>query len=324
MLRGSHNFGRVGPVSTLTLEGFWVPGFWDARVAPISPAGTAYAAPMPETPLGMQVLTPDKKGSNSRWGLRVMGMLANNYTLSIGHYRTFLDMPALRLAVGESPLDAWTEMSFPAVEITGGSLSFWETHTDIVFRMEMAWFWDEPVLIPDINTPMIPLPPFLADLASQLMGMDVPGLPTEGRIPKKDILRYMIGLDKNIWIRPLNPQRSFLVSLQYFGSWVQDFDERMRQPLALYPNATEFSAAKETESTFTFLINTDYVKGDVVPQIALAYDVRGAWLFQPSVNYIFGPLRFMIQYSAIMGNMTNFGAFRDRDQVTFIFSYLLD
>jgi hypothetical protein len=52
--------------------------------------------------------------------------------------------------------------------------------------------------------------------------------------------------------------------------------------------------------------------------------VRGAWLIQPSVSLIFEPFRFAVQYSAIEGAFTNFGAFRDRDQISFVFSYLLN
>ena len=51
MLRGSYNFGRLGPIATLTVEGFWVPGNWDVRVAPLAPSGTPYAAPEPDSPL---------------------------------------------------------------------------------------------------------------------------------------------------------------------------------------------------------------------------------------------------------------------------------
>ena len=43
MLRGSYNLGYLGPIASLTLEGFWVPGNWDVRVAPIAPTGTPYA-----------------------------------------------------------------------------------------------------------------------------------------------------------------------------------------------------------------------------------------------------------------------------------------
>ncbi|MGW8322035.1 MAG: DUF1302 family protein, partial [Thermodesulfobacteriota bacterium] len=49
MLRGSYNFGTVGPISSAMIEAFWVPGNWDVSVAPYAPSGTAYAAPIPDT-----------------------------------------------------------------------------------------------------------------------------------------------------------------------------------------------------------------------------------------------------------------------------------
>jgi hypothetical protein len=61
-----------------------------------------------------------------------------------------------------------------------------------------------------------------------------------------------------------------MMSMQYFGTWVQDYDERMRVPLALYPEATDFTAAKELEGIFTFLVTTDYYGGDIVPQMVVA------------------------------------------------------
>jgi hypothetical protein len=244
-----------------------------------------------------------------------MGVLADNYNFSVGHYRSYLDIPALRLGVGESPLDAWTEVSYPDVQITGGSLSFWQSHTDVIVRAEVAWFWDEPVFIPEINTPIEPLP-------FPIPG--IPGLPVNGSIPTKNHLKWMIGLDKSTWIRWLNRTNTFLLSFQWFASWVQDYDERQRQPLALYPDATSFTAAKEVESTFTAVINTFYLKGMLNPQMALAYDPRGVWLIQPSVLCIREPFRFVVQYSGIVGNMAGFGAFRDRDQIAFTIAYLLN
>lgn len=315
MLRGSYNLGDVGPLRSISLEGFWVPGFWDATVAPLAPAGTPYAPPAPASPLERRVLTPGKTGSNSRWGVRVMGIVADNYNFSIGHYQTFLDIPALRLGVGESPLDAWMEIRYPDVQITGASLSFWQSQTDVIVRAEAAWFWDEPVFIPEINTPIDPLP---------IPIPGVPGLPRNGAIPKKDFFKWMIGLDKNVWIRPLNRTNTFLFSFQWFGSWVQDFDERMRQPLALYPDSTRFTSVKEVENIFTGLVHSFYLRGAINPQMAMAYDARGVWLFQPSVKYTREPFRVILQYSAILGNMVGFGAFRDRDQIALTFSYLLN
>jgi len=134
----------------------------------------------------------------------------------------------------------------------------------------------------------------------------------------------MIGLDKQMWIRSLNKTSTFLMSFQWFATWVNDFDERMRQMFALYPESTNFSAAKEFTSNFTFLTNTNYLKGALNPQLVLAYDIRGAWMFVPSIKYILEPFRFLVQYSGIVGNMTGFGGFRDRRQIAFIVTYQLN
>ena len=319
MLRGSYNLGVLGPIDSLTLEGFWVPGNWDVRVSPLSPYGTAYSAPLPPLPppLQQRIVYPEKSMSNSRWGVRLMAMLWG-MNLSVAHYKTFMDLPNPVFVIEPGPPligSPFQELRFDDIQITGGSLNFWESMTDTVIRAEVAWFWSEAVFIPEINIPIQPLP---------IPIPGIPGIPQNGRIPEKDFLRYMIGLDKNVWIRPLNKTQTFLVSLQYFGQWVPDYDSRMRQAVPLYPNETQFPAVREVEGTITMLMNSTYLNGKVTPQMVLGYDVRGAWLIQPSVNLLREPFRFMIQYSAIAGNFTGFGVFRDRDQISFIFSYLLN
>jgi hypothetical protein len=319
MLRVSYNLGVLGPVDSLTLEGFWVPGTWDAHVSPLSPYGTAYSAPLPllPPPLQQRIIYPEKSMSNSRWGVRLMAMLWG-MNLSVAHYKTFTDLPTPLFVIDPDPPpigSPFQELRFDDIQITGGSLNYWESITDMVFRAEVAWFWSEAVLIPDINIPIQPLP---------IPIPGVPGLPQNGEIPEKDFLRFMVGFDKNVWIRPLNRTQTFLISMQYFGQWVPDYDSRMRQAVPLYPNETEFPAVREMEGTITLLTNTIYLGGRVTPQVVAAYDVRGAWLLQPSVNLLREPFRLMIQYSAIVGNFTGFGVFRDRDQISVIFSYLLN
>jgi len=342
MIRGSYNLGTVGPVSSITLESFWVPGFWEARVGPWAPWGTPYSPPQPALPFGQRFVYPDRKVENSRWGFRLIGLLFNNLNFSVAHYKTFLDTPAVRLGVTPGlPVlldfaDAWQEFVWKDVQVTGGSVNFCEPNTDIVFRGEVAWFWDESVFIPEENLKLsdnsIPLPPWMVGIMSQVMGLNlvdlnftgIPVNPTGGVIPRKDILRYMVGFDKNLWIRLLNNRTTFLLSFQYFGQWVPDYDPRMRQLLSLFPRPMDFAAVREFEHTFTTIVNTNYLNGRVTPQLALAYDVRGAWLIQPSVNLLWEPFRLMIQYSSVEGNFTNFGAFRDRDQISIMFSYLLN
>jgi hypothetical protein len=58
--------------------------------------------------------------------------------------------------------------------------------------------------------------------------------------------------------------------------------------------------------------------------MAMAYDLRGAWLLLPSINFIREPFRFGLQYAAIVGNYTGFGLFRDRDQISLTLTYLLN
>jgi len=223
------------------------------------------------------------------------------------------------------------------VQITGASANYFESHVDVVFRGEVALFWDEPVFIPERNLgtlhgPVLPLPTSVMEFASELFGVDLLGLgldglpirPQSGDIPKKDILRYMIGFDKQLWIRPLNRTSTFLVSMQCFGQWIPDYDERLRQPLELYPELVEFAKVKETEHTITALVSSSYVNGRLLPQLAMAYDVRGTWLVQPSISYIYGPFRLMLQYSSIEGKFTSFGAFRDRDQISLSLGLLLN
>ncbi|MEW6440788.1 MAG: DUF1302 family protein [bacterium] len=344
MLRSSLNLGLVGPIDSLTLEGFLVPGKIDAHVAPWAPRGSAYAAPLPAIfAPSVRVITPDREWSESRWGFRMQGIVAHNLTLSVAHYQTFLDMPTLRSHVVGTPpiltdldsLQLWAE--FPEVRITGASANYWESRTDTVFRGEVAWFWNEPVFIPQVNTstlfgPQLELPDPVLDVVADLLGVDIRDLglrglplnPQSGSIPRKDILRYMLGFDKQIWVRPLNKVNTFFISGQYFGQWVPDFDERMATPALVYPSLRKYVPVSEFEHVFTFIGNSMYLKGNLQPQVACAYDLKGAILLQPSINFIHEPFRFMLQYSVILGSFANFGLFRDRDQVSFIFTYLLN
>jgi hypothetical protein len=193
------------------------------------------------------------------------------------------------------------------------------------------------VFIPEVNLgslygPTLPLPPAVLDIVPDLLGVDIRDLglnglplnPRSGEIPKKNILRYMIGMDKQFWIRALNKTNTFFLSLQYFGQWVPNYDDRMSQLAPLYPNVLVFPRLMETENVFTGILTTSYRNGTLTPQLALAYDVRGAWLVQPQINFIREPFRFLLQYSVIAGNFTNFGFFRDRDQITFTLTYLLN
>ena len=360
MLRGSYNLGRFGPVRSLAIEGFWVPGNWDVRVAPVAPKGTPYSLPLPEVlwPL-VRVNTPDKEMSNSRWGVRLNGMLGSA-NVSAAYYQSFLDQPAVSIITTrpiDGPLldlnDVQFVLEFPTVQVAGGSINFFESITNVVFRGEIAWFFDEPVFIVGVNDlplhpeNIIPLSPTLLSAAALVLGADfrslglsgIPLNPQSGSIPTQDVFRWMLGFDKQVWIRPVNETSMFLVSMQWFGTFYPDHVDNMVAPAPIphkfltvtnsitgdpIPDYTQYPTIKQMENIFTGLITTNYLKGSLTPQLALAYDARGAWLFLPSVQYVREPFRFGLQYAAVVGNFVSFGALRDRDQIAFTFAYLLN
>jgi len=318
MLRGSYNFGYLGPIASLTLEGFWVPGNWDARVSPLAPAGTPYAVPLAPAPVPMTVETPAKVMSNSRWGARLQGVLFDSVNLSVGHYKSYMDMPSSTLNVKDTG-GLLPEFSlglyYDDIQVTGAAANWWQSQVDVVFRTEVAMFWKESVFIPEENAPMVPT------------GLPIPGLealPAQGHKTERDIVRWMIGFDKNFWVRKLNKTQTFFLSMQYFGQCITNYDDRIKQAVMIYPDASDYASLKEVESTFTFLMSTSYLSGQLTPQLVLAYDARGAWMFQPQIGYLREPFRFLVQYSGIYGTFTNFGFFRDRDQISFVVSYLLN
>ena len=361
MLRGSYNFGSVGPVASLTLEGFWVPGSIDAKVGPWAPWGTPYEVPLNKSAIYdiLYINNPDKKMSNSRWGVRAQGMIGSTVNVSVAYMETFLDAPTTHIVLTEPVVGPLLDTSvvqihgdYPKFQILGGSINFWESMTDFVFRGEVAYFFKEPVWIQGVSdlplhSDVIPLSWEALDGLAVLTGTDLRstgnfGLPTDpesGPIPVKDSLNWMIGFDKQVWFRALNKKSMFFTSFQYFGKWYPDYDTRQVIPVPVpdyyfeRPNGLtgekipiyfNYPKVSEVSTIFTGLINTTYMNGMLNPQIALAYDVHGAWLLLPSIAYIKEPFRVSLQYAAIVGNFNGFGLFRDRDQISVNFTYLLN
>jgi len=361
MLRGSYNFGTVGPVASLTLEGFWVVGSVDAKVGPWAPWGTPYEVPLDKSAIYdiLYINDPEKKLSNSRWGVRAQGMLGSTVNVSVAYMETFLDAPTTHIVLTEPVEGPLLDTSvvringdYPKFQVLGGSMNFWESVTDFVFRAEVAYFFKEPVWIQGVNdlplhSDVIPLSWANLDTLAVLTGTDlrstnvfgIPLNPQSGPIPVKNSLNWMIGFDKQVWVRALNKKSMFFTSFQYFGKWFPDWDSHQVTPVPvpdLYfeepnyltgekiPIYFDYPKVAEVSTIFTALINTTYMNGMLNPQLAMAYDVHGAWLFLPSIQYIKEPFRVSLQYAGIVGNFNGFGLFRDRDQISINFAYLLN
>jgi hypothetical protein len=88
-----------------------------------------------------------------------------------------------------------------------------------------------------------------------------------------------------------------------------------RRPCKLQPR---FLKLNDDRFLQTLLITTSYSGGRVVPVLGMFYDWQGAIVFQPGVQLVRDPFRFIFDYTRIEGAPTGqFGAVRDRDNVRF-------
>jgi len=91
--------------------------------------------------------------------------------------------------------DAPFLVEFYQQQITGATTTFalpFDPYT--IVRTEIANFWDERVFVP------------AQSVGSASARFQQTGQPSMGALPTKNILRWMIGLDRNVWIRWLNPE----------------------------------------------------------------------------------------------------------------------
>ena len=297
MLKAIYNFGDVGKIQSLALEGFINPAFADMEIAPSSPFGTPYAFPLPASSIEVRTIEPGNSMDDSRWGFRLQGVFADNYNWSLAHYRTYNDLPAARLVLDPDFVPV-QELVYPLQTITGGSISFYSDLVQSVFRLEFAYHWDEPMFIPAQNL----------------------GVPSN--IPEFDVLRFALAIDKNFWIRSLNRNSMFNFTLQYSGEYIKDYDDDIRMAALDYPSG-DWAELKEYEQDIVFLCYTNYMSGKINPQIQGAWDPRGAILVMPQVTFIRDPWRMTVQYAFVDGkDDVSYGFYKDRDQFSLTFSFL--
>jgi Protein of unknown function (DUF1302) len=323
MLRPTLRLPSIGALTNLTLDGYWVPGSIDDQESPLAPVGNPFGGPAP--PGSAVISIPHKNIGNSRGGGRLLGTLSG-VTFSLGHYVTFNDAPSVRqsLRALAPALDAPLLAEYYQQQVTGGSATFalpFDPYS--VVRFEIAHFWDERVFIPDESANLAAL---LAEFTAN------GGQPVAGALPKRNTLRWMIGLDRNVWLRWLNPQNSFLVSLQYFQTDIFSYDPSISYPAV---SSIEFPATpglpiahavprKNDEIILTYLVSTLYHHGTIIPQLFGGYETRGVNVIVPALTYQLGTnVQLTLKYAIIFGTYADLGFFRDRDQLLFRVQYNL-
>lgn len=302
-------------LSNLALDSFVVPAGWDDQEAPLAPRGSPFAVPSPASFLGRVVSRPD----STRGGGRLLATLGDRVTVSAAHYATWNDAPATRLRVlgvdfvdGRPVSEAALDFVFFRQQVTGGSLTSQLTELDTVVRAEAAMFWNERVFDPDraglgANFQST-IGAAIADRAAGGRGK------AAGGFTPKDVFRWVVGVDRFVWIRSLNPTNVFNLSAQLFHTRILDHEDSIVNGIQ-NPATGAFVSREQDEFTATALASTLLWHGRLSPSVFAAYDPRGVVAIVPGLAWQIGThVRATAKYAYIDGRFANLGFFRDRDE----------
>lgn len=221
-------------------------------------AGCFFASSVGPVPIIHDVEDYDWDLKNTQVGAKWEGVYGDTtFSVNALHFRQQLPSLHFRGNPGFNPAafnpadlatypfqsDGVFDIKFPRVNLVGGSIDYYSMAMDAVWRLEMAY----------------------------TQGEELPR-DTDGH-KETDMVRYVIGFDKNIMIPALGTGSAFLLSTQLFGEHIQDHEADM-------PNEQDNWIA-------TALFKGWYKNNRLSPQIIVAHDFAAkATVFAPSVDYL--------------------------------------
>lgn len=257
-----------------------------------------------------QLDRPDLNFKDSRMGARLLWTW-RDISFTLAHLSTYPDAPTPSLQVGRDGQPV-IKLRFPNIQVTGATASGPVSAIDVpvlrdlqytIFRTEIAGFFGEPFFIEKQNYAI--------------------GLP----LPKRNVIRGVIGFDHNQWIRSLNPNATFFFTGQLFYSNIQGSMRGIKIPLQYHSG--RFLDVDRQSFLTTFSVNSLFSAAyffnfaQMQPTLTFFYDWEGSWLFQPALQFIRDPFRFTIEYNNIWGRFISIGVFKDKDNLAFRIDYLL-
>jgi hypothetical protein len=271
-----HNLGQCGTPNVILDAGCFFRGMknlWDnggtvANFAPFDPADPSLG--LLATNFGPQTIgirnvnLPSWNLSNSQLGFKVEGVSGDlGWSINALSYRS--QLPSLRAGNVEvvNPFvggDAAThdyliafDVEFPRVNLIGASVDYYSQGIDTVFRVELAGTQGEE---------------FANTLRPELYS-------------ESDVVRFVIGADKNVFVRSLNQNRAFLISGQVFGQHL--LDHELEQATLGQVGMPDW----DKNYIATLLVKGWWMNDRLSPQLIVAHDFRaGATVVSPSVDWL--------------------------------------
>jgi hypothetical protein len=99
---------------------------------------------------------------------------------------------------------------------------------------------------------------------------------------ESNVVRWVIGVDRPTFIRFLNPNKSFLISMQLFGQHLLDHE------LIDTPAGKAGMPDWKDNILATLLIQGGYFNNRLTPTLLMAYDLKAnSFVMGPSINWLF-------------------------------------
>lgn len=342
-------FESIGPFSSGSIEGYWVPGWIDTNTGYIPPLASGPYSPRGQDPqstiesvvpagtlINHQFVLfdhqPETKFSNSRYGFRFQTVIAHNHSFSAWFYTHFPNQPAARSlgSVRMAPQDASTKRFLFVTEtvrkltsVYGVANTFYFAPIDSIVRAEVEYFENEPGFIPAVSLGA-------SDDPEQNPGLDL--LFHEGRVPLQDVIRWEFGVDRFFFVRPLNSANAFLLSTSIVGHWnLSETDNRdfyavgQRLPGRLGNFTTDFVDLERVEAFLSAHLENQWWHGKLFAAFTGIAHSRGTWAAMPEMRYRYNDsLNFSVKAILIGGEFQGIGLYKDRDQISFRTTFLLN
>jgi uncharacterized protein DUF1302 len=161
------------------------------------------------------------------------------------------DVPNLERLRGFEPA---FDVHFPRVNLIGGSADFYVDPLKSAFRVEVAHTSGEE----------------FADTSKRRL------------FSESNVLRWVVGWDRQTYIRALNPNRTFLLSAQIFGQHILDHKD------ITTPFGTQIGYQDHKDNFIgTFLFQGFYMNDRLLPRVITAYDIGAqAGVIAPAIDWL--------------------------------------
>lgn len=286
MARTIYDIGKLGPVEESFVETIWIPGDFQRNKLSTDPrrpwgffgSGLPQQANTVLTPDGqvLDLITkigdrkPDAALESSELGTRFKGVW-QGIDFSLNYFWTIADDPGVkvrqdRAAFGppsrsdsDGTLTLPIELVHSRSHVIGVSANYAEDlWTQSVFRVEASYTTGLPVTL-QAGTPR---------------RLD----PDQNNFQTTERTLFMLAFDRQSWIRPLNPQRTFFITGQFFWQHYTDYHRFFRGA----PSVRRAIRADEILSNRFIGVNTDRITEDEIVMTLAASTAYGpAGLWQP-------------------------------------------